>query len=530
MPRRGCAAALMLSVAVGCFEPGAEPGAESGAEPGAELQGRDSADRPNVIFVFFDQFRADVIGAYGGGSNISTPNIDRLAREGTLFTNGLSTTPLCSPYRGMLMTGRYPTHSGILLNFLESPPHAQGIAEVFRDGGYRTAFMGKWHLAAGSHKQAWVGTKGGSYKDAEPFIAANPDFNFVPPGAARLGFVDWAAYNFHADFAAAPYYRDTQEQQVMDGFETDALTTMAIDYMEEARQAGDPFFLMLAPHPPHPPFYLRPEGSLKDVSRRVHWNANVPHQFRSGRYRISALNYHALCKNADDNVGRILDYLDRSGLGDDTILVVTSDHGEMLGSHGRRNKMVPYAEAIRVPVVLRWPGRIAANRRSDTLQTPMDHFPTLAALAGLEVPADLDGVDLSSELLGGAAKPRAAVLLSNYSAHWDYFMTAGDRGAHWPEWRGVKTQQYTYVRWLNGEIELYDDGLDPAQLKDLSGDAGHAPLVAELEAKLVELLAEAHDEFLSGSEYVAWVDAERNIVRTGLGTLPRSRASQLPER
>ena len=228
-----------------------------------------------------------------------------------------------------------------------------------------------------------------------------------------------------------------------------------------------------------------------------------------------------MCKNADENVGRLLDYLERTGLDRDTIVVFTSDHGEMLGSHRRDNKMVPYAEAVRVPVILRWPGRILAAYRSDTLQTPLDHFPTLASLAGLEVPADLDGVDLSPEILGGDPLPRDAVLLSNFTAHWDYFVTHSDPGAKWVEWRGVKTQQHTYIRWLTGEIELYDDLVDPAQMTDLSEDADNAPLVAALEARLKALLAEAHDEFLPGDAYVEWVDLERNILRTGLGPVRR---------
>ena len=101
--------------------------------------------RPNVLFVFYDQYRSDVIGAYGGGDNISTPHIDRLAEDGVLFANGLSTTPVCTPYRGMLMTGRYPTHTGLMLNFLEANTTVRGIADAFRNEGYRTAFMGKWH-------------------------------------------------------------------------------------------------------------------------------------------------------------------------------------------------------------------------------------------------------------------------------------------------------------------------------------------------------------------------------------------------
>ena len=210
-------------------------------------------------------------------------------------------------------------------------------------------------------------------------------------------------------------------------------------------------------------------------------------------------------------------HLDDSGLADDTIVVFTSDHGEMLGSHGRRNKMVPYDEAVQVPLIVRWPGRIARGARTDTLQAPLDHMPTLLSLTGLEAPDGLDGVDLSRELLDGTTIERDAVLMSNYTAHWDYFKTASQPGATWPEWRGVKTKQYTYVRWIDGETELYDDVADPEQMQNMSDDPAKADVVHELEATLQKLLAEAHDEFLPGNAYVEWVDRERNIIRTGLG-------------
>ena len=473
-------------------------------------------DRPNVLVIFYDQYHPDIIGAYGG-KNITTPNLDRLAEEGVLFTNALSTTPVCTPYRGMIMTGRYPTHTGIMLNFLEANTSQTNIADVFSASGYRTAFMGKWHLAAGSHKMAWVGQEQGSWEHPQPYVDENPHYNFVPPGPARLGFEDWAAFNFHVDFLAAPYYRNEREKLIMDGYESDALTDMAIDYMEEARLADAPFFIMVAPHPPHSPFDRLPEGYLEQVPETLHWDDNVPEGMQIGKHLEEARAYYAMAKNADDNMGRMLDYLDESGLTGDTIVVFTSDHGSMLGSQGRRNKMIPYDEAVQVPLLMRWPGRLTSGSRTDTLQTPLDHMPTLIAMAGLEVPDGLDGIDLSHELLDGSSVDREAVLMSNYSAHLDYYMTATQPGANWPEWRGVKSKQYTYARWITGETELYDDLTDPEQLNDLSDDPAHAAVVEELEATLQILLAEAHDEFLPGNAFVDWVDRERNIIKTGLG-------------
>ena len=154
----------------------------------------------------------------------------------------------------------------------------------------------------------------------------------------------------------------------------------------------------------------------------------------------------------DDNLGRLCEYLDQTGLAENTIVVVCSDHGEMHGSHGRLDKMVPYTEAVAIPLILRWSGRVSPLK-TDALVTPMDLLPTLAALAEITVPREVDGIDLSDVVRGRGRSSREEVLMSNYSSHWDYFQT----GTSWPEWRGIRTKRHTYCKWLSGEEELYDD-------------------------------------------------------------------------
>jgi arylsulfatase A-like enzyme len=143
----------------------------------------------------------------------------------------------------------------------------------------------------------------------------------------------------------------------------------------------------------------------------------------------------------------------------------------------------------------------------------MDHLPTLCGLAGLPAPADCDGKDLSGALLGTGRTERDAVLMMNYVSHWDFF----DSGTLWPEWRAVRTQRYTYVKWLKGKEELYDDLADPYQMKDLAGNPEARPVIEKLRTRLASLLAEAHDEFLPGTAYAGWYDDSRNLVRTALG-------------
>jgi arylsulfatase A-like enzyme len=468
--------------------------------------------RPNVLFVFDDQLRADACSVYGG-VNIETPHIDRLAAEGMRFTNALSTYPLCTPYRAMLQTGRYPTHSGSIMNFTEVNPDQRCIAHVFADAGYDTGFIGKWHLAAGWRKHE--GLLEPDRGRVRAYREEHPETEFVPPGPARLGYQHWEAFNFHCSFNRYWYYRDEPVKVRSKRYETDAQIDQAIAYMEAHRETGRPFFLMVAPHPPHPPFgkpHL-PAGYLEQIPEEIQHPPNVPADHPRRRDPAGVRGYLAMCKNMDDNLGRLLHYLDDSGLAGSTIVVFTSDHGEQHGSHGRVNKMVPYAESVDLPLLVRWPGRIEAGAVDDTLVTPMDHLPTLCGLVGLEAPPAIDGLDLSPVLRGEGIVERDAVLLMTCTSHWDFLQTQ----THWPEWRGVRTKRHTYCAWLDGEEELYDNEQDPHQMTNLAGDEAAAELLARMRATLQRLLGEAHDELRPGTEYADWFDEERNIIRTGLG-------------
>jgi arylsulfatase A-like enzyme len=465
--------------------------------------------------VFDDQLRADVCGVYGG-RNITTPNIDRLANEGVVFTNSVSSCPLCTPYRGMLHTGRYPTHSGIVMNWVEAS-HAQNphcLADVFNAAGYETGFIGKWHLTSGFLHETGLY----KYDDAATAVygAKNPETEYVAPGPMRLGYTHWQAYNFLCNYNDYFWYENSPTRVYSGRYETDTQVDQAIALMERCRQAGVPFLVTVAPHPPHPPYdpaYL-PVGYLDQVPETVWWPPNVPtnHPRSNSEMRY----YFAMAKNMDDNVGRLLDYLESSGLAEDTIVVFTSDHGDMHGSHGRTDKMVPYSEAMNIPLIMRWPKRIPAGLRIDTLQTPIDHLPTLCGLAGLSVPEEVDGADLSRILLGQGSDDRDAVLIANYTSHWDFLQT----GTNWPEWRGVKTKQYTFCRWLAGGEELYDNIADPYQMTNLASDKSSSAIVNRLRARMWELLATAHDDFRPGTGYSDWFDNERNLIATALGPVP----------
>ena len=464
-----------------------------------------SPQRPNVLFFFPDQVRAPELG-YNGGTNAATPNIDRFSKQGVVFTNAVSSCPLCTPYRAMLQTGRWPTLSGGVMNWINLPSTGQSMGDVFSRGGYETAYIGKWHLAAGR-------LAGTLKRDRAP--TPRPEPEFVPPGPARLGYQYWAAFNFHTEFAHAFYYRDTPRRLYMPRYETDSETDFAIDFIQHRKEKNRPFFLTVSPHPPHPPWRpdQTPKGSLDRTPKSLSWRPNV--KGRRDAPLADPRCYYAMLENADENFGRLMKFLDDSGLAGNTIVVFTSDHGEMLASQSRYNKMVPYTEAVDVPLIVRWSGHIQPGAKSDALYSPMDHFPTLATLCGLPVPSIVNGMDLSPHVLGRKGPEHEAALMMNYVSHWDF----PESGTEWPEWRGVRTKQFTYVRWLNGAEELYDNIADPYQMRNLF-DGRRAPdEMARMRSRIKDLLHEAHDTFPPGTAYAEWFTPQRDMIRNAVGPL-----------
>ncbi len=482
--------------------------------------------RPNILFILPDQVRPQDL-SINGGQNVPTPHMDRIAREGVSFSNALSTCPLCTPYRSMMLSGRYPTHTGMILNWLESNPQDPSLARTLRGAGYGTAYIGKWHLNAGKMKRDGlfmsqeareleaISNYAIRPKREQEYVKSNPEPEFVPPGPARRGFDYWAAYNFHTEFRKAYYYRDTPKRLYYREYETVGQADLTIEYMRGRQAAKQPFFAVVSPHPPHQPWIedASPAGYLRRVRDPLVVPPNVPTDGPKARGDLRY--YYAMLASVDDAVGRILDALKQSGLEENTIVVLSSDHGEMMGAHGKWEKMSPFEEAVRVPLFLRWPGHIAAGSKSDALFTPMDLMPTLLELVGVRAPPGvaLDGIDLSAAVLGKqpGGRERDAALMANYSSHWDYFHSEWP----WPEWRAVRTKRHTYVKWYAGREELFDNLADPYQMKDLA--TSDMATIGAMRARLAELLREAHDDFRPGHGYAEWFDNERNVRRTGWG-------------
>ena len=470
--------------------------------------------RPNVLVLFPDQLRAASLPLYGE-THIETPNIDRLAADGIHLTNAISNCPVCTPARAMLVTGRHPQTTGHLINTTRTRHSELSIADAFAHRGYRTGWIGKWHL----HTGLWP---------AIDRMPQQPDW--VPEGRDRLGFDYWRAYNQHMVFFDGFVQKGDWNYERWNGYETEGLLDYAVEFLDEV--ADDPFLLVVAPHPPHyTPFEFAPAECYEGLPTRFDFAENVGDEWADETQEMYR-HYLAMVRAVDLMVGRVLDELDRRGLVDDTIVVLASDHGTQAGAHGVHpwQKKHPYEESIRMPAIVRYPGMIDPGSSSDVLFGMPDFFPSLCGLAGIPVPRSIEGRDLSTALLGSVGRSersdqteQEALLLMNFSKYYDWF----EDGA---EWRGVRTKDAMYTEWLDGRVQLFDLRDDPLQLRNLAGQRNHkahAALESECREALRALQAVRGDELVSCTTWKHWLDEQRRVVRNSFGEL--SHPESLPD-
>jgi len=469
--------------------------------------------RPNLIYLFADQLRYFSCG-YAGDKLARTPSIDRLAAEGVSFRNAVSGHPVCAPYRASLFTGKYTTSTGMVINELRLSPEHECLGHVLTRGGYRTAYIGKWHL--------WANELGNHYDDRN---------GFTPPGPYRLGFDGlWAGYNFHHIYHDAFYYADTP-QKVPCGpkgtYEPDAQTDLAVRFLKDAAAGKAPFALFLSYGTPHDPwnpgnapkkymdmfadtdFALPPNFSTKADPYGDGW-ARPPKGFGPEMVNQWKRGYYAQTANLDWNIARLLKAVGELGLADETIVVFTSDHGEMFGAHGRRAKNIFYDEAARVPFLVRWPGHAPAGSESDACLNTVDIMPTLLTLLGLPVPKAVEGASLAHCALGKPGpEPEAAFLQCTGT-------TAAWTDGH--EWRALRDKRFTYAIYRRDRSELlFDNQADPYQRTNLIADPKHAADAERLRALLKAKMAELNDDFAACTWYRENWTEDRNILRGARG-------------
>jgi len=466
---------------------------------------------PNILYIMADDHAAHAIGAYGSRVN-KTPNIDRLASEGMCFTQCLVTNSICTPSRACILTGKYSHVNGVPVfnRFDGSQPT---LAKQLQAAGYHTGMIGKWHL-----------------------------------GSDPVGFDRWEILPGQGAYHDPVLYTATGEKTYTGQYVTDVITDLAIAFLRD-RPKRAPFFLMVHNKAPHRPWqpdavhqaqftdrwipepetlwdtYATRTDALHENAQRIAdltnrdlklpppsglagadlttWYAIKPSSVevtRSGqtvtltgealirwKYQRYMQDYLATIQSVDDNVGRLLDYLDREGLAKNTIVVYTSDQGFFLGDHGLFDKRFMYEESLRMPFLVRWPAAIRAGSRSDAIALNVDVAPTFLDAAGVPVPADMQGVSVLPVLRGHTPAGWRT------SMYYRYYHDPGDHNtrAHY----GVRTRTHKLIYfWKKDQWELFDLVTDPHEMHNLYGQPGQESLTTTLKAELVRLKRAARDE------------------------------------
>jgi arylsulfatase A-like enzyme len=448
-------------------------------------------DRPNIVFFVSDQFRKSAAHfwtrtAYahhltGAADPAVTPNIDRLAGESLVLANAVSAFPLCSPYRGMMLTGMYPEKNGVVLNCNSSRPCSQlredvdCISDILRRGGYSLGYIGKLHTDFPTPNVPQTGgyaeapREGGIVWDA-----------YTPPGRRRHGFDFWYSYGAGNAHKAPHYWDSSGDLHEPQQWSADHEAKIAHGYICNARGQRDParpFALWVSTNPPHSPY-----GSLDDCVEsdyqiyadtriedlRTRENAPLDDETVQANLRY----YLAAVSGVDRAVGVVLEALDSTGLTENTIFVFTSDHGDSMGSHGLPPKNHPYNESVEVPFLLRYPGRVTPGA-DELMFGPCDIMPTLLGLCGLdqEIPVRVDGTNFAPRFTEAANvdDPGAVLLFRNVNGETDETGAVID---YRTDYLGVKTPRFTLCLGDGGSKPfdlpvLFDNRDDPYQMNNL---------------------------------------------------------------
>jgi arylsulfatase A-like enzyme len=403
--------------------------------------------RPNFLFILVDDLRYNALGCLGHPF-VKTPNIDRIAREGAIFSNAFVTTPLCSPSRASFLTGRYVRSHKVLGNGDSDAISHQLITwpRLLHDAGYETAYTGKWHMGT----------------DATP----------------RPGFDRWVSFKGQGVYNDPPLNVDGQQVQAT-GYVTDVLTGYAEDFLRKPH--SKPFALYLAHKAVHGPF--TPAARHKDLfaDEKIVRTANAKDSLDGKPVLQRMVNGQRaapgdgssddLIKNQlrcltaiDEGVGRIWKALEETRQLDNTFIVFTSDNGYFWGEHHLGDKRWAYEESLRIPMLMRYPKRIKAGSKIAQMVMNVDMAPTMLDLVGVSAPAEVQGRSILP-LLKGPVKGWRTAFLSEYFMEPNY--------ARVPSWQAVRNERWKYVHYteLKGMDELYDLKSDPLEMKNLIFDA-----------------------------------------------------------
>lgn len=469
---------------------------------------QEQAQRPNVVFIFTDDHAANAISAYNK-TLLKTPNMDRLAEEGMVFDNCFATNSISTPSRASILTGKHSHMNGVPI-FNEFDGSQQTFPKLLQQAGYSTAMIGKWHLTS------------------DP-----------------TGFDYWEIFPGQGQYYNPIMYTKDGGTRYKGGYATNLVADKTIEFIENAPK-DKPFFVMSQHKAPHRPFQPRPdlrekykdrtfplpetfwddyatrEAALKDnkmalsnsftnndlkltpppglpADSLAKWLATSPQELvvdgrkLTGReliqykYNRYMQDYLACVEAVDESIGQVLDYLKKTGLDKNTIVIYSSDQGFFLGEHGLFDKRYMYEESIKMPFIIRWPGVVKPGTRCEDMVTNVDFAETFLDIAGVEAPADMQGRSFVPLLKG--EKPEDWPT----SFYYRYYHDPNEHGT--PAHYGVRTERYKLIYfWRLGHWELFDLKNDPNEMVNLYGNKKYAKVQKELTKELYRLKKQVGDE------------------------------------
>ncbi|MEM7370371.1 MAG: sulfatase [Bacteroidota bacterium] len=449
-------------------------------------------DRPNIIFILCDDHRWDAMGNMGHPF-LQTPHLDRMVKNGVRFDNAFVTTSLCSPSRASILTGLYAHNHGVVDNYHPVDTTLTFFPQYLQQGGYETAFVGKWHMGDLDEPQ----------RGFDHWVAFRGQGTYYPDGHGTSRVVPQTRYD--------GFNINGQKRVAQKGYITDELTDYALEWLESRKDQKDPFFLYISHKAVHSDFVPRDED--RDTYKHEHWTppptfANTTEN-REGkpRWLLDQRNsrhgtdygynldnfevdtyYKRYCESliaVDDNVGRVLDYLEQEDMLSNTLLVYMGDNGFQFGEHGLIDKRTAYEASIRVPLLMHYPDRLVASSKVSEVVANIDIAATLLDVANVPVEEAMDGQSFWPIARGETIEWRSA-LLYEYYWEWNYPQT--------PTVLAVRGDRFKFIRYhgIWDTDELYDVRNDPDEQRNLVRLPEYVKEVEQMKTELFKLLEESN--------------------------------------
>jgi arylsulfatase A-like enzyme len=462
-----------------------------------------AADQPNLLIIHTDEHNLRTLGAYreilgedqgfiwGKNTYVTTPNIDKLAKEGALCTSYYAASPVCTPSRASLVSGLYPVATGSPKNDIPLNDGLTTFAQILKDQGYSTSYVGKWHLD-GDAKPGFAPKRKFGFDDNR-YMFNRGHWKILEETTSGPGIV--GSYN-----QVNGKYKHNIEVATEQSFTTDFLVDRTLEIID--RDKSKPFCVMLSLPDPHGPNTVRapydkmythlkfdePRSMFADPEQIPKWNTIGKNSIKELNQRAMA-QYFGMVKCIDDRVGDILEYLKTQGLDKNTIVVFTSDHGDLMGEHGKHNKGLPYKTSAGIPFVIRYPGKIKAGKLIHTAYNTADFTPTILGIMGVRAQTpEFHGIDASADFLGSEKVVHGERIV--------YITNAASR------WVAAVNSQHKLMLSPSDNPWLFDLEKDPNELINFYNDPEYKQTADQFKARLIELMKKYDEPLLKTGKLI----------------------------